>query len=387
MSAPPAGQAAGRGGFRDLRVVEKVEESSLITSFHLEPVDPEGWRGFQPGQFLVLRIPVDEQNGDGQGHVLRNYSLSGSPYLEGRYRISVKREASPAPGLPHGNGSCFLHDAIDVGDRLVAEGPRGDFVLDRASSRPVVLISGGVGLTPMVSMMHALTATPDRRVAFIHACEDGDVHALRDEVSGLAAGRPEWSVHFCYRSPSERDRRDGRFHSEGVVSRELLQRLLPIDDYEFYLCGPPPFMAAVYGALRGLGVERGRIAYEFFGPATVLEAEAKAAEPETVQEVSAAGRALAGPEADAAASGAPPGELRRRGRPGVWGGVAPARRGRAGCEGLTPDFSCRAGICGTCKSRLISGEVAYFEEPLDEPAAGEVLLCCSRPRGPVVLDL
>lgn len=369
MNAFAAPVSMRTNGFRNLRVTAKVRESAIITSFHLEPTDPAGWRPFEPGQFLVFRIPTAE------GSVLRNYSVSCSPERQGSYRITVKREAALASGLPNGVGSTYLHDQVNVGDELQAEGPRGDFVLDRQSNRPVVLLSGGVGLTPLVSMLYALAGT-ERRAFFIHACDNGDVHALRNEVEALAESRPGMTAHFCYRFPTDADRAAGRHHSKGVVSRQLLQELLPLDDYDFYLCGPAPFMQVVHGTLRGLGVPKQRIAYEFFGPATLLETPGDpvsvAAAPVAVAEVPA---------------GAVTVEFRKSGRTAIWDGAADSLLVFAEVQGLSPNFSCRSGICGTCKSHLVAGEVAYFEEPLDELAPGEVLLCCSRPRGPVVLDL
>lgn len=371
MNAFAAPVSAHRSGFRELKVVAKVRESAVITSFHLEPVEPGGWREFEPGQFLVFRMPVPE----GKEFVLRNYSVSCSPERRDGYRITVKREAAPVAGVPNGISSCYLHDQIAVGDVLVAEGPRGDFVLDSASQRPVVLLSGGVGLTPLVSMLHAL-ATTDRRTFFIHACDNGEVHALRDEVEALAASRPGMTVHFCYRFPTDADKAGGRHHSEGVITRDLLQRLLPLDDYDFYLCGPSPFMQAVHGLLRGLGVPKQRIAYEFFGPATLLEPAAEKSVPPPKQALPTD-----------AAEGATIVEFRKSGVTAAWDASAESLLAFAEDQGLAPEFSCRAGICGTCKSHLVAGEVAYFEEPLDELASGEVLLCCSRPKGSVVLDL
>lgn len=375
MNAFTARDTIARSGFRDLKVVAKVRETAIITSFHVEPVNPQDWRDFQPGQFLVLRIPVAREAAGEREYVLRNYTVSCSPDST-RYRISVKREAAPALGLPDGVSSCFLHDRIEVGDVLQAEGPRGDFVLDKGSNRPVVLLSGGVGLTPMVSMLHALASMPDRRAVFIHACENGDVHALRDEVTGLVTTRPGLTAHYCYRFPSERDKAEQRFHSEGMISRDVLQGLLPIDDYDFYLCGPPPFMQAIYAMLRELGVPKHRIAYEFFGPATVLEPDAMRipAVPAQPARIEPAGEATTV-------------EFRKSGLTAVWDGSAASLLDFAENQGLLPEFSCRAGICGTCKSRLILGDVTYFEEPLDELGAGEVLLCCSKPRGSVVLDI
>ncbi|MES2434005.1 MAG: 2Fe-2S iron-sulfur cluster-binding protein [Pseudomonadota bacterium] len=362
------GVSAAKLGFRSLKVVAKVRESSLITSFYLAASDGSLLPAFRPGQFLVFKIP------SGRGHVLRNYSLSGPPDDLGRYRISVKREPSAGPGLPAGLSSNYLHDSVAVGDVLTVEGPRGDFVLNEASNRPVVLLSGGVGLTPMVSMLHALGKRSARRVLFLHACDHGEVHALRDEVDGLIRKRTGLEAHYCYRSPSDEDRASSHFHSEGFITREVMQRLLCLDDYDFYLCGPPPFMQAMYQTLRGLGVAKDRIAYEFFGPVTVLETEIKP-------------KLTAPPPVVALASGAITIEFRKSGIVAAWDGAAQSLLSFAEDQGLNPEFSCRAGICGTCKTRLVSGEVAYFEDPLDDPEQGEVLLCCSRPETAVVLDL
>ncbi|MES2667891.1 MAG: 2Fe-2S iron-sulfur cluster-binding protein [Pseudomonadota bacterium] len=360
----------GKGGFRGLKVVAKIVESSLITSFHLQAADGSALPPFRPGQFLVFKIP----SGDGKGHVLRNYSLSGSPEDLSHYRISVKREPAAGPDLPVGLSSNHLHDHVEVGDVLTADGPRGEFVLDETSARPVVLLSGGVGLTPMVAMLHALAQRSDRRTLFLHACENGSVHALRDEVNALIAQRPGLSAHYCYRAPSPEDRAAGRFNSEGFITREVLQDLLCLDDYDFYLCGPPPFMQAMYQTLRGLGVAKDRIAYEFFGPATVLERDMKPLPP-------------AAPAPPAAATGAITVEFRKSGITAVWDGAAQSLLSFAEDYGLSPEFSCRAGVCSTCKSQIIAGDVAYFDDPLDDLEAGELLLCCSRPKTSVVLNL
>ncbi len=365
---PEADQPApGKGGFRGLRVVAKAVESSLITSFHLQAANGGALPAFRPGQFLVFSIP------SGTGHVLRNYSLSGSPDDLSNYRISVKREPSAGPGLPAGLSSNYLHDHVDVGDVLMVDGPRGAFVLDEESPRPVVLLSGGVGLTPMVAMLHALAQRSTRRVMFLHACENGAIHALRDEVNGLIAQRAGLSAHYCYRLPGEDDRAAGHFHGEGFLTREVMQSLLCLDDYDFYLCGPPPFMQAMYATLRGLGVAKERIAYEFFGPATVLEGRAN---PVTAK------IPVAPP-----AEGAITVEFRKSGLTAIWDGVADSLLAFAEDQGLKPAFSCRAGICGTCVSRIVSGKVSYFEDPLEDLDQGELLLCCSRPTTAIVLDL
>ncbi len=362
-----------QGGFRPFRVVDKVRESSVITSFYLEPADAAGWLPFEAGQFLVLRIPEDGP----RRAVPRSYSVSSSPLHTGRYRITIKREAAPAADLPNGIGSCWLHDRIGIGDTITASGPRGEFVLDRQSPRPVVLLSGGVGLTPMVSMLHALAAEPQRLVQFIHACDNGDVHALRGEVLATAASRTGISTHFCYRFPTDVDRTQRRHQSEGVITDDLLTRLLAAVDHDIYMCGPPPFMKAVYGLLRARGIPKERIAYEFFGPATVLEADVTATEP-----IAAPSPAQAKPPpSDVTVS------LRRSSRTLTWDPKAHSLLDHLEAQGLRPDFSCRTGLCATCKTRLVSGEVTYFEDPLDPVEPGHVLICCSRPNGPIVLDL
>lgn len=389
-------------GFERLRVVRKQAESDCIASFHLERPDGAGPWPARPGQYLTLRVPAPG------GDLLRTYSLSGNTGAgAGPMRITVKRESSP-PGV----GSCWLHDRVQEGDEIDVAPPRGAFVLDEASPRPVLLLAGGVGLTPLVAMLHRLAAS-DRHALFVHACEDGGAHALAAEVAGLVAGSGgRLRSHVLYRAPTEADRALGRFDSEGLVDRALLQRLLPLDDYDVYLCGPTAFMVAVFRLLRGLGVARDRIAYEFFGSARSLEALAAAADrpaPAPRNAASQAPRALAGlvnltdPDAWAAAddlraprrAAAPGGtalpgadEVRfaRSGVTAAWGGAGSLLE-LAEASGLDPDFSCRSGICNTCRCGLVSGEVDYFDTPLEPPPPGMVLPCIARPRGPVVLDL
>jgi uncharacterized protein len=348
-------------GFHPLKVVAKVRESSIITSFYLTPADPTQWHDYVPGQFLTFKIP----KADGKGFAPRSYSLSGPCGKSGEYRVSIKRELD-------GLASSYFHDHLNVGNTVMALAPRGEFVLDRASTRPVVLLSGGVGLTPMVSMLHELAKTSDRYVLFLHACENGDVHALRDEVLGLVRSNDKLRAHFVYRGPTEQDRITAKFDSEGVITKALLQTLLPLDDYDFYLCGPPAFMQAIYRTLRDLGVPKPRIAYEFFGPATVLDEEAKPVAPKRSVAIS---------------KDMPIIEFRKSGITANWDGASESLLAFAEAQGLSPDFSCRAGICSTCKTSLISGEVAYFEDPLDDVEKGFALLCCSKPTSSLVLDL
>lgn len=377
-----AAQTATR--FRPFRVVSRTPESRTITSFALEPLDPADWRAFEAGQYLPIRIPGP----DGQAPALRTYSISSKPSDTARYRITVKREGAPEPGLPDGIGSCFLHDSVAVGDLVEIAPPRGEFVLARDTQRPVILASGGVGLTPLVSMLHALKDEPEREVHFLHACDDGEVHALRREVDALVGSRPGLTARYCYRAPSPADAAAGLHHADGLMTKALLRSWLPLGDYDVYLCGPPPFMANVYAAFRELGVRKDRIRYEFFGPATVLEAmeeDAPAAPP--AAPLPPTGEPIATAEANGAGAGLQISFARSQ-RAAAWDEASDTNLlAFAERLGLDPPFSCRAGICSTCRTGLLQGEVDYVEEPLDPPGPGEVLLCCARPRGPLVLDL
>ncbi|PIE13485.1 MAG: oxidoreductase [Rhodobacterales bacterium] len=383
------------GAFRKFRVADKVVESEIITSFYLEPTDGAPIGKVKPGQYITLRVP------GGDEPVRKMYSVSCNPSETRYHRITVKREAGQN-GAPDGVGSCWLHDQVDIGSIVEVADPRGSFVLDEDSTRPVLLISGGVGLTPMVSMLHRLRDST-REVYFLHACENGAVHALRDEVLSCANER----IHplFVYRTPSAEDRAAKLFDAEGVIDKAFLQQHIPIDDYEAYICGPTPFMAAMYQLLQQLGVPKKRIAYEFFGKATSLDALAE--KPAASESSKAASRAaptiqaltfITNPDAWAAEdepSAAAPAHMPASGDitfrasnvTANWDGTADSLLELAENAGLHPEFSCRAGICNACKCGLISGEVEYFEEPLNQPEEGQILICCARPKGPVVLDI
>lgn len=383
VNAAAAQASRAPSGFHRLRVSARRHESATIVSFELVPADGEALPSFVAGQFVTLRLalPCGEK-------LLRTYSLSGDPADAARWRISVKRETAP-PGrddVPAGRGSSHLHDAVQVGDELDVAGPSGAFVCGDDTTRPVVLMSGGVGLTPLVSMLHRLRAmkgAQHRRVHFIHACENGAVHAFGREVRALAAACANVHVHICYRQPLAQDRLARSFDSEGLITRETLQRLLPLDDYEVYLCGPPAFMQANWRLLRGLGVARERIHYEFFGPATVLEADVSR-EPAQDAPSDAAERVENEPNIDANATIV---KFHPQAAPVAWDERCESLLEFAEQQGYAVPFSCRIGICNTCVTPLAEGGVEYTSAPLDPPPEGAVLLCCAKPSGNVTLAL
>jgi nitric oxide dioxygenase len=252
-------QQGGWDGFRNFVVDRKVEESDVITSFYLKPKDQREIASFIPGQYISIKLEI---NGEEFTHI-RQYSLSDAPGKD-YYRISVKREAGTAN--PDGMVSNFLHNDVNVGDILKVSAPAGDFVLNTEKNTPVVLLSGGVGLTPMLSMLKTVTEEqPERKVTFIHAAANGTVHALREEVETLSTLN-QVNSFFFYDSPTEEDRINNRFDVEGYITLEWLKENVSVKDTDFYFCGPIPFMKAINHSLKGIGVDEENIHFEFFGP-------------------------------------------------------------------------------------------------------------------------
>lgn len=258
-------QPGGWSDFRAFRVARKVKESEVITSFYLIPEDGGALAGFKPGQYISIKLNIP---GEANTHI-RQYSLSdapGKPY----YRISVKREDA-VDGRPEGKVSVYLHEQLKEGEAVWLSAPAGDFTLDTTGKDPLVLLSGGVGLTPMISMLNTqLESNPGRPVYFIHAARNGEVHAMREHVNELARKHGELSVHWIYQDPTAADREAGAFHKAGYIDLPWLSDIVPTRDAEFYFCGPTPFMRAVNGMLKEWGVSESNIHFEFFGPAANL---------------------------------------------------------------------------------------------------------------------
>ncbi len=242
-------------GVRSLRLVEKRRESEDVTSFLFASRDGGELPGFAPGQHLPIEVEVPGQ----PAPVARTYSLSNAPG-EAHYRISVKRE-------PQGLVSRALHDGVDVGAILSARAPAGEFTLDESSGRPVVLASAGVGLTPLVSMLHALVREGgERAVWFVHGARDGHHFPLADEVRALVEALPGARLHVAYSRPRPEDQKGSHYDTAGRLDAALLEELLPGLDADFYLCGPQGFMAAIQEGLERRGVVDKRIHSESFGP-------------------------------------------------------------------------------------------------------------------------
>jgi len=357
VSPPPAWP-----GFRPLAVTAVEPESASVVSVHL--ADPGGGAvpPALPGQFLTLRLPVSP----GAQPLLRSYSLSGAPGA-GSYRISVKRE-------PHGAGSQFIHTRIRAGDRLEVAAPRGTFVL-RPGETPVLLISAGVGATPVMAMLHALAAARSGRdIWWLHGARSRAEEPFAAESRSLLAALPSGHRHICYSRPGPGDARGRDYQTLGRLSAPVLAALGLPHDADAYICGPAAFMAEVSAALAGMGIGA-RVRTEIFGaaPAQTPGIAPVAARPPHPP----AGDPGGGPQVGFARSG-----LTVRWDPGYASLLELAEA----CD-VPVRWSCRTGVCHTCETALMSGTVGYRPDPVDDPADGSALICCSQPRGDLVLDL
>ncbi|GAA1823123.1 NO-inducible flavohemoprotein [Planosporangium flavigriseum] len=256
-------------GWRDFAVERIVSESETVKSFYLRPADSGPLMAFQPGQYLTVRFDIP-----GHGPVTRNYSISSAPQRD-HYRISVKREDPPeeAPYAPPGLASHYLHGEVSVGRVVRVSPPAGDFYLDEASHRPVALLSGGVGLTPVLSMLEYLVEhDAPREIWFVHATRCGREHAMKRHVRDLAAAYTAVHSVVFYTNPMPEDVLGRDYDLPGRITMEWLKGELAVVDLDFYFCGPEGFMRMLAIGLRALDVPDERIHFEFFGPAEALYA-------------------------------------------------------------------------------------------------------------------
>ena len=364
--------AAVRETLRSLIVTRKEPESESITSFYLEAQDGKPLAPFLPGQFLPLKLDIPGQ----YKPVLRTYSLSDSPSRD-YYRLSIKREPAP-PGRPDlypGISSNYFHDQVGEGSYLLAKPPRGKFFLDPHGERPVVLLSAGVGLTPLVSMLNArVDAGSKAPTWFMPGSRNSREHAMGAHLRRVAQEHSEVHVHIRYSRPLPEDKAGQNYDDQGYVDIQLLKSSLPSMDFDFYLCGPTPFMKSMFDGLLAWGVPESCIHYEFFGPASALKERARVATPKRAAEASECC-----------------GEIEvmfsKTGVKANWNPSFESILDLAEANGLSPDYSCRSGICHTCICPLTEGEVDYVQEPLDPPDPGSVLICCSKPKTNLVIDL
>jgi len=354
VSPPPAWP-----GFRPLAVTALERESASVVSVYLADPGGRAVPPALPGQFLTLRLPA----GPDARPLLRSYSLSGTPGADS-YRVSVKRE-------PHGAGSRYVHTQVRAGARLEAAAPRGTFILQPGEA-PVLLISAGVGATPVLAMLHALAGT-GRDVWWLHGARSRAEEPFAAEARSLLAGLARGHRYICYSRPDAGDVEGRDYQTRGRLSAPVLAALGLPRDTDAYLCGPAAFMAEMSAALAGLGV--GRVRTEIFGAAP-------AQTPGIAPEAARPPHPPAGEPADG-----PLVEFARSSLTVHWDpGQASLLELAEACE-VPVRWSCRTGVCHTCETGLLSGTVSYAPDPVEDPADGSALICCSQPQGDLVLDL
>ena len=349
-------------GFRQMRVANINKESDSVTSLILSPIDGKLLPVYQAGQFVVLRLPVDP----GKPPVLRSYSLSDLPAAD-HLRISVKSELN-------GIGSSFLCNRARQGDRLDVSAPRGSFTL-RPSKSPVVLLSAGVGATPVMSMLHSLAAERSQReIWWIYGARNGAEHPFAEESRSLLKQLSRGREYIVYSRPAAIDQIGTDFDAQGHIDAALLERIGVSQSSDFYLCGPPSFLRNIQDGLRDWGVLAGNVHTEIFGS---LEAITPGMAPVVHTPHLPQGAPGSGPAVSFARSGIAP----------AWDPKFGSLLELAEACDVPVRWSCRIGVCHTCMTGLIDGSITYNPEPLERPAPGNVLLCCSQPNAGVTLDL
>lgn len=345
-------------GMRAFVCVSRRAESREITSFEFEPLDRGPLPQFTPGQHISLELDVPGQ----RAKLRRAYSLSCRPGT-GQLRISVKREPHPAVA------SNYIHDRLKVGDKVNMRSPAGSFRLRSDTSRPIVLIGAGVGLTPLVSMLEHLTFTNDLRpVVYFHCAASSEHHAMAAHVERLVDRHPDARAVTFYTRPLQSDRLGLHYHHRGRISADSIASQVDLANADFYICGPATFMSDLSGELIARGVPKHQVHFETFSPSRAHT------ELPIVSEL------------DAAADG-PKVEFVGSGVSARWGTHYESLLDLAEKLGVPTQSSCRAGSCFSCETRLVAGRIKYPSELEEEPDEGTVLLCCAVPDGDVELDL
>jgi ferredoxin-NADP reductase/MOSC domain-containing protein YiiM/ferredoxin len=350
-------------GFRTMRVARLEREAASVVSLYLEQPDGASPPVALPGQFLVLRLRTTP---DGP-MLLRNYSMSGMPSAS-NYRVSVKREVDGAV-------SSYLHNHVQAGDVLEVSAPRGGFTLGSGDS-PVVLLSAGIGATPLLAMLHSLSSAASRReVWWIYGARNRAEHPFAKESRRLLQTLVNSRSHIVYSRPASEDKLGVDYDSVGHVDTPLLDRVGVTRDADFYLCGPPSFLGDLTAGLKTWGADSKRIHVEVFGAeAPFTPGIARAPRPPVHAPAGAPGL---GPQIS----------FVRSGLTISWDSPFSSLLELAEACDVPVQWSCRTGVCHTCECALIGGTVNYEPDPLEPPAAGNALICCSRPSGDIEIDL
>jgi len=383
-AAPADADLPAWAGYRPFRVRSKTLEDAAgqVCSFELVPDDGVPLPPFLPGQFLTFRLDLPAAQGS-TAAVVRCYSLSNAPNADA-YRVTIKRAPAPvqaASSLAAATGavSHFFHDQVSVGSLLQVRAPAGRFYLDRGQA-PVVLIAGGIGITPMLSMVNsAMQEQPEREVWLFYGVREAAEGVMLPQQQALAAKHPNFHLHLCFSGPpptaeprEPRERATLKHHHHGRIDLRLLRSVLPLKPYHFYLCGPTALLVSLVPALEGWGVPDERIHFEAFGPASIPRKKAGLTPTSP-----ATGSPVIGPLAVTFAASGKVCEW----RPGMGSLLDFAE-----ANGIEVASGCRSGSCGSCQTTIRAGQVRYARAPDHTPEPGSCLMCMSTPGTALTLD-
>lgn len=370
-SAKSFSSGSGWEGYREFSVQRRKFEDNKqsICSFYLLPLDGEPLPLYKAGQFLTFKLFIVDPLSNVPKTIVRCYSLSDAPQPD-YYRITVKRVLAPAgkPDLPPGLSSAFFHDQLQVGSQVLVKAPSGHFHLMENEHLPIVLIGGGIGITPMLSIINTvLEQRLKTEVWLYYGIRNGDEHIMKAHLQALAKAHDNFHLHVCYSAPNESDIEGVDFQHNSRVNLSLLRATLKLMHYQFYVCGPKPMMESLVPGLEDWGVNSDDIFYESFGPATLSKHKktisAISSEPPINITFSQTGKSI------------------------LWDPTADSLLEFAEANDIEVESGCRAGSCGSCQTAIQAGEVDYNQEPDADVLAGHCLLCISKPKNNLTLAL
>ncbi len=358
-------------GYREFSVQRREFEDNnqSICSFYLLPLDGKLLPAFNPGQFLTFKLLLEDPVTHVSKDVVRCYSLSDAPKTD-YYRISVKRVPAPAdqPDIPPGLSSSFFHDHVEEGRTVLVKAPSGHFHLMNNEQLPIVLIGGGIGITPMLSILNTILEQEIKTEVWLYyGIRNGDEHIMKVHLQMLARTHNHFHLHVCYSAPNESDTKGVDYQHNTRVSISLLRATLKLMRYQFYVCGPRPMMESLIPDLEDWGVNDDDIYYESFGPATLTKHNKTAPAVSSAHPINIT--------------------FSQTGKSIPWDTTADSLLEFAEANGIEVDSGCRAGSCGSCQTIVKAGDVDYNQEPDADVAPGHCLLCISKPKNDLTLEL
>jgi ferredoxin-NADP reductase len=358
-------------GFREFSVQRRELEDNnhSICSFYLIPLDGKSLPLFKPGQFLTFKLVIEDPLTHESKNVVRCYSLSDAPNPD-YYRISIKRVLAPVdqPDIPPGLSSNFFHDQVQKGSRILIKAPSGHFHLMENDRLPIVLIGGGIGITPMLSILNTvLEQGVNTEVWLYYGIRNGDEHIMKTHLQVLARTHNNFHLHVCYSAPNKNDAEGIDYQHNARVSLPLLRSTLKLMRYQFYVCGPKPMMESLVPGLEDWGVNSNDIYYESFGPATLNKHKKTTPAISNEQPINIT--------------------FSKTGKSILWDQSADSLLEFAEANNIEVVSGCRAGSCGSCQTTLKTGEVDYNQAPDADVLPGHCLLCISKPKNNLILEL